>query len=503
MIKIFLEYGKKIYDRLTSGESTEEQAIQGGIWAGAINVSDRIIQLANVIILARLLSPATFGILGIALVTIKGLRRFSNLGFNAALIQNSNEDVDEYLNTAWVVKITRNVLIAGIAVIAAPYLGDLFNEARAVPIIQAIAVANVFLAVRNPGTVYFKKDLNFHKEFVYQLTGRIAEFIVAVCFALIFQSVWALVAGIFTNNISKVVLSYLIIDYRPRISFRLEYAKEMFDFGKWILIQAVLSFLFFEADDAFVGWYFTASALGLYQLAYRYSNAPATEITQVIRRVAFPAFSKIQEDRKKLRAGFYRVVQLTSIVAFPVAAGIFVVAPDFVDLVLGDQWKPMIPIMQALCVFGASRALIDTYGSLFKSVGRPDYFSYIIALQILLVAVPIIPASNQFGVVGVAYVFVGQIFVMLPLSTYLVLSLIDGELSEFLSLVSYPLFGSIFMSAVVWAVRSRLTTGGTTLFKLGTLVFIGVAMYTICMIVIERGFDFEFISVFRRIKREI
>jgi len=104
-----------IYNRLTAGGSTEAQAVQSGVWVTVINVGDRLLQLLKVIILARLLSPEAFGLLGIALVTIAALQQFSNLGFDEALIQHEEENVDAYLNTAWVIKIIRGVVIAGTA----------------------------------------------------------------------------------------------------------------------------------------------------------------------------------------------------------------------------------------------------------------------------------------------------------------------------------------------------------------------------------------------------
>lgn len=493
---------KRIYRRLTTDGSTEEQAIQSGFWVAGINIGDRVLQLLKVIILARLLSPAAFGLLGIAVLVLSGLRRFSTLGFDEALIQNKSENVDAYLNTAWIMKIVRGVVIAVIAILAAPHLADLFNEPRAEPLIQVIGAANLLLAVQNPAIVYFRKDLNFHKEFIYKTSARLIDFTVAVGFALYYRSVWALAAGIVAMNFVQFGLSYVIIDYRPHFEFDFDYAREMFSFGKWMFAQSALLFLFFEADDGFVGWFFTASALGFYQLAYRYSNAPATEVTQVVGRVAFPAFSKVQNNTEALRSGFLRVIQLSTIISFPMAAGIAVVAPQFVYVVLGDQWEPMISMMQVLALWGAMRSIDGSFGSVYKAVGRPDLEVKLLALRVTLAGLLVYPAANQFGVVGVASVLVLQNIISQPVGVYLTLSVVEGEFQEFIQIIAFPAFGSILMALSVFSIDWFLFKE-TGIAQLIFLIMSGIIVYCLIMIGIEDLTEHEFVTIYKNIRKSI
>ena len=118
-----------------------EQAVKSGIWVTLINVFDRILQLAKLAVLARLLAPSDFGLMGIALLTLATLEQFSQLGIDTALIQREEKRVDEYLNTAWSMKIVRGIVIAGIAFVTAPFAAQFFNEPRATDIIRVIALA--------------------------------------------------------------------------------------------------------------------------------------------------------------------------------------------------------------------------------------------------------------------------------------------------------------------------------------------------------------------------
>lgn len=493
---------RTVYERLTAGGSTADQAIQSGIWVAGINVADRILQLLKLVILARLLSPAAFGLLGIALLTIAALQQFSKLGFDEALIQHEDDDVDAYLNTAWVMKVIRGFGIAVVAFLAAPYLAVFFGEPQSEPIIRVVGISPFILSLQNPAVMYFQKNLNFHKEFVYQVGGRLVDLIVALAIALIFRSVWALVAGIVAMNFVKFVISYWIHEYRPNIEFNLAYGKEMFGFGKWLFVSAILMFLYGQGDDIFVGWFFAASSLGVYQLAYRFSNAPATEVTHVISRVAFPTLSKVQNDTAKLREGFRRAVQLSTTVAFPMAAGIAAVAPQFVPVVLGNQWRPAIPVMQVLAVYGGIRAFGANVGAVYKSTGRPDIEARIQTLQVITIVIVIYPAAGWFGLVGVASAIVMSLFLPFPIHLYYVLSITQGRALELLKLIAYPLVSSVVMAGSVIALDTYILAGASIL-NLIFLVIVGIIFYLLLMITFERVFKIEFIQLYYIVKQGI
>ncbi|AQL43309.1 lipopolysaccharide biosynthesis protein [Halorientalis sp. IM1011] len=494
------EWFRSIYGRLTEGGSTAEQAVQSGIWVGGINIVDRVLQLLKVVILARVLSPAAFGLLGIALLSIAALRQFSQLGFDEALIQHEDDEIDAYLNTAWVMKILRGIVIASTAYLAAPHLAVFFGEPQAKPLIQVIGLSPLILGLQNPAVVYFQKNLNFHREFIYQVGGRSSDLVVAVVFALLFQSVWALVFGIVAMNLVKFALSYGIHDYRPSIEFDLEYGKEMFGFGKWMFASAVLIFLYGQGDDAFVGWFFAASSLGLYQLAYRFSNAPATEVTHVISRVAFPTLSKVQDDMEKLRKGFLRTVQLSTIVAFPMAAGIVVVAPQFVPVILGDQWQSAVSVMQILAVWGGIRAFGASVGPVFNSTGHPDLGAKMQFVKVVLIVIAIYPAAQMFGVEGVAFVIVGSSFVTLPMNLHLIKLITNVRYEDIFKSALYPFLGSIIMAFCVGVINWHILSTQSVL-SLMTLIFSGVVIYTSIMFIFNNIFDCEFGHLYRMIRR--
>jgi len=360
-----LNKAKKIVKNLiTPGETLSQKVVKGGFWVFLLRIVNRVFSLIRLIILARILSPNDFGLMGIALLTISILKTFSQTGFEEALIQKK-EDIESYLNSAWTALILRGFILFVILYFIAPYAAVFFNSPEAKPIIRVIGFSILFQAFTNIGIIYFKKELEFNKEFIYQFSGTLADFIVAISAVLILRNVWALVLGSLAGSIVRCFMSYLIHPRRPCLSKDLGKVKELFGFGKWIMGSSILIFLIIEGDDIFVGKLLGATALGFYQLAYRISNMPATEITHVISQVTFPTYSKLQDNLPKLREVYLKVLQLIAFLSFPIAGLIFVLAPDFTKIFLGEKWMLMVPAMQILCIFGVTRSINALLGSFF------------------------------------------------------------------------------------------------------------------------------------------
>src|SRR4030042_3231124 len=124
-------------------------------------------------------------------------------------------------------------------------------------------------------------------------------------------------------------MCYVISSYRPRLQLNRTQARELFRFGKWIAGTSILIFLIINGDDIFVGKLLGVVMLGFYQMAYKISNTPTTEITLVISQISFPAYSKLQDNLPKLKDAFLMILKLTAFISFPLAAFIFIIAPEF------------------------------------------------------------------------------------------------------------------------------------------------------------------------------
>lgn len=490
----------RLKDSLVPQGGNLERTVKSGIWMSTIRGTGRTLQLIKLIILARLLAPADFGLMGIALISLAALQRFSKLGFDEALIHRKETNVDHYLNTAWTVRLVRGFLLAGILFLLAPGISSFFSMPRATSVIQGMAILPVLVGLRNPGMVYFSKDLEFHKRFAFDFTGNMTNFVGTVGFALIYPSVWALVFGHIVQDAIKAIISYRLHGHRPWPEFDLGLTKELFGYGRWIMGSGILTFLINEADDAFVGWLLGATALGFYQLAYRFSNSPATEVAHVISSVTFPAYSNIQDDIDRLREGFFKTLQVTTMFSFPMAFGIFAVAPVFVQVFLGTKWLPMVAVLQLLAIWGLIRSIAATLAPLFQAVGRPDYSTKIQALKLAVIVVLIYPASTTWGITGTAGALVVSALVSNPVGDYLAIKQIEGSISEFLMILIYPALGSLIMTLGVLLVRENTST---SVLSFSLLVIVGISIYAAFLFAADSHLGYDIRSTFRIVANAI
>ncbi|WP_435076222.1 lipopolysaccharide biosynthesis protein [Halococcus sp. AFM35] len=487
---------------LAPGEDLTERAVTSGVWVALTNVLDRALQLAMVLFVARLIGPDSYGVMAFALVVMSALTQLSRLGIDAALIQREDDDVDAYLDTAWVMQNTRGMLVAVVLFVSAPLAAGFFDEPQLTPVLRVLALSPLLSGLQNPGLMYLKKDLRFDKQFVYTLSGTVFYVIVAVSYALATRSVWALVFGLVASDFVRLVASYLVDNYRPWPRFDPALARELFGYGRWIFASGVVLFLIMQGDDAFVGWYLGGAVLAFYQLAYRVSNAPATEVTQTISSVVFPTYAKMQSDDRQLRDGFFKTVQLTTFVSFPVAVGIAAVAPTFVETFLTEQWAGMVPLIQLLAAWGLLRSLGATTGPLFQAIGKPDIPTKIQFGKLVIIAALIYPATARYGAVGTGLVIVGNSLLFSePVATYLATRAVDGSYARLLRLIAYPALASALMGLAVVAVHRAGIATGVVEFVL--LVAVGVAAYTALVLALERLSGYDSVALCWRLARTV
>ncbi|MFC6733726.1 lipopolysaccharide biosynthesis protein [Haladaptatus sp. DYSN1] len=457
------------------GDSLRQKALHSGFWAGFLNVSDRGLQIFKLLILGNILAPASFGILGIALLTKMMLWQLTQLGLNTALIQQKEENIDEYLDTAWSINLFRGLCIFAAVFVTAPFIADVFREPLAGPVIQVIGISVILDSLINPATVYFQKELEFYKEYIFNFSKSIVDVVVTITAALIWQSVWALVVGLLLSGVVKVIASYLLHSYRPKLAFKTEKAKEMLTFGKWIWVTSLVTFMATSGDDAFVGWYLSAGALGLYQMAFRLSNAPATEVTQTIASVSLPLFSKLQDDKNRLKKAYLRMFGLTSVIGLPMAIGIILVAPEFTEFALGDKWIEMVPAMQIMAIAGLFRAYGKTGGVLFQGYGSPHWDFRMNLVRVITIIVSIAPLTSRWGITGTALAITLGMGSALPIWAFKSKEITQAKVSDFIE----HLLPAAVATAIMMVPVSIIVA--PTLMHIVAAVFCGIGVYTIIL----------------------
>lgn len=465
-------------------EGLTKKVVRGSIWIFALRIIQRIFNLTRLIILARLLSPNAFGLAGIALLFIGILETFFETGFFEALIQKK-EDIKPYLDVAWTVFVIKGLILFLALYLLSPYVAILFKAPEAGLIIKVIGITIVINAFTNIGVVYFRKELEFNKEFLLQLSATLADFLVAVPLALFLKSAWALVFGIVSASLAKVIVSYLIHPYRPRLNLELKKIKELFGFGRWIFGSSILVFLLNHGDDLVVGSMLGPMALGLYQMAFRISNMPTTEYAKLISAVSFPAYSKLQDQIPRLREAYLKILQLTTVFVIPISGLIFVLAPEFTRIFLGQKWMPMVLSMQILSIYGLVGA-VGISGPLFMAIGKPQIRTKLQAIALLILAILIYPLTKRFGIVGAASaITVAASFAFVAI--YVALNIIKSGYKKPLKIFALPAFCTVIMLMAIACLRSRI------LFDVNTVNFfilasVGIITYLFFLYLLDKLF---------------
>jgi len=464
------------------------RAMSAGFWAATLRLTMRLLLIVRTVILARLLAPHDFGLMAIATLSILLVERFTESGIDSALVQRK-DDIDQYLDTAWTMQILRGTIMAAFLALGAPLIAAFFDVQEAEPIIRILAVGVFLKGFTNIAVVVFIKELKFDRYFVLEMSGKGVDVIVSIAFAVVYRNVWALVFGLLAGTIARLIASYVITDYRPRIRWVWLHVKRLFGFGKWILASNILGYTTGNIDDVLVGRVLGIEALGFYRMAYNFSQAVATEVAQVTNQVAFPTYSMLQDHKERLRAAYMGSLHVVSFIGFPLAVGTILVASDFTLGVLGDKWSPISVPLQLLAVAGLMRGLGATIGPLFQSQGRPDIPPRFSLAKLGLYALFLLPAINRYGLEGAAAVVAVAGFITGVAALAWGFRLVRARSTEILQAVGYPALNSALMAAVVLGVGTLFSS--ESLLSFLTLSIAGMAGYGVAVLVSIRFIKYE------------
>lgn len=471
------------------GESLFHRAANAGSWAMALRVAARSVLFLRTIILARLLAPDDFGLMAIAVLAITLVDRLTTTGFDFALIQRRG-DIRPYLDTAWTVQMLRGATITVVMFITAPWIAQFFGAPEAEAVVRVLSLNTLIRGFSNIGIVYFQRDLRFDLRFIVEMSDALVNAVFAIIAALAFQNVWALVIGLLAGGLARVIASYVVQDYRPHFRLIGSYARSLFGFGKWILGSSFLNYTATNLDDIAVGRMLGVTDLGLYRMAYNFSQMVATEFTSMSNQVALPAYATIQDKPDRLRRGYLAALHVAAFIAFPVAAGTILIASDLVYGVLGTQWVPIIVPMQLLSIAGLARGIAATQGPLYQAIGKPHIPVYFSGAAVALMAVMLYPAITTFGNEGAAgtVAVVGAMIGSVAVTTALrsVGATVDGVKQALL----YPFLNALAMSAAVVGVGALLPNR-PSLASLLILIAVGIVAYGTAVLVSARFLGYQ------------
>lgn len=474
------------------------RSIRGGMWVFTAQVIGKGFGIVRLIVLARLLAPEDFGLMGIAMLAISTLETFSKTGIETALIQKK-DDIKPFLAPSWTFLVIRGIIIFSLLFFSAPLVAIFFNSPSVVSIIRFLGFYALIKAFSNIGVIYFEKELEFKKQFIFQISGTLVDMIVSIVLSILLRNVWALVFGLLAGQMTMLCASYIMHPLRPTFSFNLKQIRELFSFGKWILGSSILGFIINQGDDIVVGKMLNPINLGFYQMAYRLSNLPATEITHVISRVTFSAYSKIQDNVSRLRNAVTRTLRLVSFISVPLGGGMFILAAEMTRVFLGEKWLPIVPAFELLCIIGVVRSITANFGSILNSQGRPDIQTRASLLNTVILALSLYHLVKYFGMMGAVYSRLVTLLSQFYIWPY-VLRTLQMSLKEMLKTFSLPFISTLLMVFSIAVAKNLFYR--LNLLNLLSLVGVGLLVYFPVLFLLDRIFNHGIMKELKTILNE-
>lgn len=449
---------------------------KGAAWMIALRIAERSIGLVSTVVLARLLVPADFGLVALAMAIIGVLELMSAFGFDLALIQNQSARREHY-DTAWTFNLIIYASVALILVLLAPPAASFYEDARLAPIMYFLALGTFILGFENIGVVAFRKELWFGQEFKFLAAKKLAAFLVTMTMALIFRNYWALVAGIITGRIAGVALSYALHPYRPRLS--LAARGDLLHFSKWILLFNTVKSLNDSIGNFIIGKIAGAHMLGIFTVSYEISTLPSSELSAPIHRAMLPGFAKMSADHNVLRKGFLDVLSLTALIGLPAGLGIAAIAEPLVWVMLGEKWVATIPLISLLAVFGAVSLLESNPHYIFIALGRPKITSVLMMLQFAIKVPLLILALQAFGVIGAGMALLFVQALMLPVAYGVLMPLLKLGIAPILNVIWRPLAAALIMYFAVRALHAQWSEAERFIEHLAQMITLSAAGFIV------------------------
>lgn len=460
-------------------DSLKSKTVKGVVWSSIERFSTQGVQFLIMIIMARLLTPKDYGLIGMLAIFLSVAQSLIDSGFSQALIRKQDRtDVDN--STVFYFNIVVSSALYLILFIAAPFVADFYNQPELTSVMRVVCLG----VILNSLAVVQRALLTVRIDFKTQAKASLSAAVISGCIGIVLAyygfGVWSLVVQQLLNLSINTLLLWIFSKWRPIAVFSWKSFHELFAFGSKMLASGLLDTLYRNIYPIVIGKLFSASSLGHYTRAHQFSEFPSQNINGIIQRVTYPILCGIQDDKERLERIYRKFLKLSAYVVFPLMIGLSAVARPFIDIVLGTQWGFCGQLLQIICFAMMWYPIHAINLNLLQVKGRSDLF---LRLEIIkkILGITVLCITAPFGLVVMCY---GQIFnsiVALVINTYYTGKLINvgfiRQMKDLLPtlLLSLTMFGAILLvNGFIEVNMYRLVIGvlvGIIVYASGSYIF--------------------------------
>lgn len=477
----------------------KQKALIGIFWSFCERFGVLFIQFAANIVLARLLTPNDYGVIGILLVFTTLSQVFIDAGFGAALIQKKNPSKEDYSTVFFI-----NIIIAVICYIVLFFSSDFISNYFAKPqlsiLLQVIGIIIIFDAFTTVQNNILIKTLNFKRIANIKIIVAIISSIASIIAALNGLGIWSLVILYTLNSIIKTILLWVLSDWRPSLVFSKKSFKELFGFGSKLLLASLLSDGYRGLQSIIIGRYLSVKELGFFTQARQLENVPVSSIIAIVNQVTFPVFAQLQDTKEQLNNALKRCFQLLGFINFPAMILLSIIAKPLFMLLYGETWLQSAPYFQGLCLgFGLLLVIHNTNLSILKATGNSGT---VLKLEIIkkIIGVSLIFLLIDLGVMGLIYALAINSFIEFFINGYCTGKETGFGIKEQTKVLFPILLHSTIIGAIVYFIPSIIDLGDTLTLIIQIISYI--TLYLVGAYIVKMQiFNYIIAEVKERIKR--
>lgn len=354
-------------------DSLKQKTLKGTAWSVIDTFSNQGITFLVGLVLARLLTPEEYGLIGIITIFIAVFNSIVDSGFSNALIRK-NDACDLDYNTVFISNFGLSVLLFAVMYLEAPSIATFFNQPKLEPlskIMASIIIINAFAIIQR--TILVKK-IDFKTQTKVSLISSITSGLIGISMAFAGFGIWALVSQQISRQLLNTIFLWVFAKWFPRFQFSIQSFKELFGFGWKLLVSGLIDTVWREIYQIVIGKYYNAATLGQYTRAHQFASIFSSNLNSVVQRVSYPVLSSIQEDKVRLKSAYKRVIKVTMLITFVLMLGLAAVAKPMILVLVGEQWLPCVPFLQIICFSMMLYPLHALNLNMLQVQGRSDLF---------------------------------------------------------------------------------------------------------------------------------
>jgi len=455
---------------------TAKQAGLGVLWSYLTFVIGKAMVFISTVILARILTPEDFGLVGLASVMAGYLGTLHTFGVGEAFIQRKSNS-EESANATFVLSVASGILLFIVSILITPLVVKFFREPRIQVIFPVLAFTFVITGFTTIHDAKLVKELKFQRRLLPTFVQYISKGIGSIVLALMGFGAWAIVWGVIIGNLAKSITLVIVSPWMPSRVWNPKVTREIFGFGKFMVLQNIFGALEDNIDYMIVGRRLGVTDLGLYTLGYRAPELAIISMPSVISNVAYPTYAKIQDNIEELQRSVQKTVQLISWVTIPAGIGLAMASQAFILTFYTSKWEAAIPVMQLLSLYAMIYTLTYNFGDAYKAMGRPDILNKI-SVSTIVFSIFALWVGSHYGIVGVAWAHLLRVLIMMGVQIIVVDKILGIRSKYILGGIFKALFCALAM-ALAMGLLSLNLQGVSSLVLLILQLLLGVVTYLI------------------------